>query len=362
MANVQRGHIDLSDVAEIEELPHDHERYALNEGDLLLVEGHASPAEIGRCALVTGPASGLLHQNHLFCLRSDKVLPKFSEIWLNSSHARSYWLSESATSSGLYTINRNALERMPFPLVDSTVQRRVVDVLSALDVRIAVESQALQKTTLLWDGLINQRLEEHVREYDSARLADVCLGRGSYGSNAAAVARDGRMPRYVRITDIDEQGNLSADVSSTVSVPWVSARPYILEGGDLLIARTGFTTGKSYLYRPSDGLCAYAGYLVRFRVDPSVMLPEYAFMWTRANVFRKWVSRNVREVGQRNISAREYDGHHIAVPPLEVQRELVDAWEAARSTSLLRQQEISRLRTMKQAIADDLLVMVNTGA
>lgn len=363
VANVQNGYIDTAEVKTVRVLESEVDRFSLSPGDVLLTEG-GDFDKLGRGAVWDGRLSPCLYQNHIFRVRCNlpDLVPEYLSLYMASPEGRAYFLSIAKQTTNLATINSSQLKAMPVLLPSVAEQRRIVEVLEATDKRIGAESAASRKEELLWDGLINQRIEKHANEFEGMRLADVCHTSGTYGSNAAAVPRDDRLPRYVRITDIDDLGNLSADPSSAVSVPWESARPYILEDGDLLIARTGYTTGKSYLYRSADGLCAYAGYLVRFRVDPSVLLPEYAFMWTRANVFKKWVSRNVREVGQRNISAREYDDHRIAVPPLTVQRELVDAWEAARASSLLRQQEIARLRTLKQAIADDLLAAARSGA
>lgn len=355
VANVQRGNINLSDIMDVEEMPTDEQRYAVRAGDLLVVEGHANPREIGRCAAVQPGAEGLLHQNHLFRLRGNRILPKLAEALLNSPSSTNYWLTRAGTSSGLYTISRKALLELPLPVIPTANQRSIVEVLDAFTESVESERQSLNKEMLLWEGVLNRELASHIQEYGTKPLRDVCLSGGAYGSNAAAVSSDLSMPRYVRITDIDDHGRLATDATSMVSLPWEGARPYLLADGDLLIARTGFTTGKSYLYRASDGICAYAGYLVRFQVNPERMLPEYAFLWMRGNDFSSWVSQNVREVGQRNISAREYNEHQIAVPPLERQHELVNAWHAARESQSFRQLGVERLHTLRQAVSDDLL-------
>lgn len=340
------------------------ERYEVKTGDLLISRAN-TPELVGSACIATESSSRLMLSDKTLRVLVNKDLadPRFVNICL-SSHAARVQIenSSSGSSRSMQNISQSAIERLMLPWPPLGEQLRIVEALESIDERISVEVESLRKESWLWGGLVDLTLERHSNYFDSVRLVDVCRGASAYGSNAAAVSRNDHLPRYVRITDIDHQGNLSTDLSSAVSVPWESGGSYILAAGDLLIARTGFTTGKSYLYQESDGLCAYAGYLVRFRVDPDVMLPEYAFMWTRSNIFKKWVSQNVREVGQRNISAREYDGHRIAVPPLLVQRELVAAWAAARAASLLRQQEISRLRTLKQAIAEDLLAGVPTGA
>lgn len=129
VANVRMGWIDTSDVAALESTSNDRPRYELVAGDVLVVEGHANPEQIGRAALVGPAEEGLLYQNHLFRLRFDRdeVVPEFAMLWLNSEAVRSYWISRCATSSGLYTINSRLLADAPFPVVPIEEQRKIVE-------------------------------------------------------------------------------------------------------------------------------------------------------------------------------------------------------------------------------------------
>lgn len=154
VANVQRGRIDLSDVMEIEEMPKDEQRYAVRAGDLLVVEGHANPQEIGRCALAGPEAQGLLHQNHLFRLSGSCLLPRLAEYLLNSPSSRSHWLARSGTSSGLYTISRRALLDLPLPVIPTALQRRIVEVLDAVtEAERSIEAAIAKQRSLRGDIL-----------------------------------------------------------------------------------------------------------------------------------------------------------------------------------------------------------------
>ncbi|MFI1334521.1 hypothetical protein ACH4U7_31345 [Streptomyces sp. NPDC020845] len=127
VANVRKGWIDLGDVAALEAEERDRPRYQLATGDVLVVEGHADPDQIGRSAVVSERESGLLYQNHLFRLRFNDVLPDFAVLWLNSSAVRGYWQSRCATSSGLYTINSRLLSDVPFARAGLATQQRIVE-------------------------------------------------------------------------------------------------------------------------------------------------------------------------------------------------------------------------------------------
>ncbi|MFD0072963.1 hypothetical protein ACFVIY_11040 [Streptomyces sp. NPDC127166] len=328
----------------------------LRDGDLLLSRANtrALVGLVGRYRDIGSPC--IYPDLMMRLIPNDRCVPDFLEHLLTSAPVRRRIMaSAQGTSESMVKISADSVKQLKVPLFSVADQQRAVEVLDAFDARVEAEIGALRKELSLWDGVINGQLSWHAQKFGTSSLRDVSHGGGAYGSNAAAVASDLRMPRYVRITDIDDQGKLSTDASAAVSIPWESARQYLLSEGDLLIARTGFTTGKTYLYQPEDGVCAFAGYLVRFRINPERMLPEYAFLWTRGQAFATWVARNVREVGQRNISAREYNQHQVAVPPLDVQEELVRAWRAARASHSLRQLEIERLRVLRQAVSVDLL-------
>jgi restriction endonuclease S subunit len=163
VANVQRGWIDTSKLALLEASGRDERRWSLRAYDLLIVEGHASPDEIGRCALVTSKTAGLLYQNHLFRLRPRSVLPEFALLWLNSDFMRSYWRTRCATSSGLYTINSKLLACAPMPLVSRGEQDRFVQMWRESSTRLDRERQSIARLRLLKQGLMEDLLTGKVR-------------------------------------------------------------------------------------------------------------------------------------------------------------------------------------------------------
>ncbi len=163
VANVQRGRIDVSDIAALEASFTDSIDYALAAGDLLVVEGHANPWEIGRCAIVEESQAGLLYQNHLFRLRARKILPRFGLLWLNSAFAQNYWWRMCATSSGLNTINSRQLRALPVLVPHEEEQARIVDLAMGISSRLTAEQRELDKLRLLKRGLMDDLLTGRVR-------------------------------------------------------------------------------------------------------------------------------------------------------------------------------------------------------
>ena len=183
------------------------------------------------------------------------------------------------------------------------------------------------------------------------RLGDVCSAP-QYG--AAASARDyaPNLPRYVRISDITDDGRLKAEDLKSANPEQVQG--FALSPGDLLFARSG-SVGRTYLYRSSDGPCVFAGYLIRFRPIPDLALPEYLEHWTHSQAYFNWVNAVSRQGAQTNINAREYASLRIPLPPLPEQRAIAavldgidDAIEASESVA-------SATETLRDSLLHELL-------
>ncbi len=163
VANVQRGYIDTTDLATLEATASEVSRKALVAGDLLVVEGHASPSEIGRCAIVPRSAEGLLFQNHLFRLRPHSISPDVAQLILNSAEAKAYWRRMCSTSSGLHTINSSMLRAMPISVPGCDHQRVLSEVIESSANSLAAESRQLEKLRQLRSGLAADLLSGRVR-------------------------------------------------------------------------------------------------------------------------------------------------------------------------------------------------------
>ncbi|MGD9160124.1 MAG: N-6 DNA methylase [Desulfobacteraceae bacterium] len=123
----------------------------------------------------------------------------------------------------------------------------------------------------------------------------------------------------ISLTDITDDGRLLKSGIVTLDLEdWESFR---LIPGDLLFARSGNTVGKTYLYRKEDGICAYAGYLIRFKPDPAIVSPWYLFSLTQTGYYKSWVEARKRVAGQPNINGKEYSNLQIPCPPLPLQKQ-----------------------------------------
>ena len=178
--------------------------------------------------------------------------------------------------------------------------------------------------------------------YPAVKMGSLLSEPPEYGAGEAGIERvDGTTPRYIRITDIDENGELLPGLGMTAANVELQ---YFLRDGDLLFARSGNTVGKSYLHE-SERVpypCFYAGYMIRFRFDEKV-LPKYVFAFAQTPYYREWVSAIQRSAGQPNINAQEYRSLEIPLPPLPEQRKIVAELDAAYAAKRAADEKATKL-------------------
>ena len=174
-----------------------------------------------------------------------------------------------------------------------------------------------------------------------------------YGINAAAVAFDGTLPAYLRITDISKDGRFTP--SPKVSVQHPNAPAYYLTEGDLVFARTGASVGKSYLYDPSDGPLVFAGYLIRVTPDPAKLDPAFLAYFVQSKQYWDWVGTMSIRSGQPGINGQEYGTLNLPAPHITEQRAIAEAlWDVDGLIGAL-DKLIAKKRAIKQAAMQPLL-------
>ncbi|MDY5666659.1 MAG: restriction endonuclease subunit S, partial [Alloprevotella sp.] len=156
--------------------------------------------------------------------------------------------------------------------------------------------------------------------------------------NAAAKNYDG-VNKYIRITDIDEASSTYTD-KDIVSPDGVLTDNYLVNNRDILLARTGASTGKSYLYKKSDGKLYYAGFLIRANVTTHD--PYFVFSQLHTHRYWRWVSIMSARSGQPGINSQEYSSFPIYTTSIEEESKI------AKLLSLLDE----RIATQSKIIED----------
>ena len=134
-----------------------------------------------------------------------------------------------------------------------------------------------------------------------------------YGLNVAAKEYDGEN-KYIRITDIDDESHeFRQDNLTSPDTDLSVFDKYKLSDGDLLFSRTGASVGKSYIYKASDGLVYYAGFLIRARIKEENN-SEFVYQNTLTSKYVNFIKVTSMRSGQPGVNAQEYSQFEIRVP------------------------------------------------
>jgi type I restriction enzyme M protein len=179
-------------------------------------------------------------------------------------------------------------------------------------------------------------------KYEMVTLNELLMVPPQYGANERAIEGNPQKDiRYIRITDIDEFGNLKDG-------DWKTAEKieekYILEENDILFARSGATAGKSFIYEKEYGKAIFAGYLIRFKISKGKANPLYVFYYTQLRRYAEWVKSIQRPAGQPNINSEEFKAFKIPLPPHAIQNKIIVIMD-----------EAHKVKKQKEAEAEELL-------
>ena len=168
--------------------------------------------------------------------------------------------------------------------------------------------------------------------------------------NAAAKPFDGEN-KYIRITDIDEASSqyLYDDV---VSPDGELGDSYLVKENDILLARTGASTGKSYLYRNSDGKLYFAGFLIRANIYKHNSY--FVFSQLHTHRYKKWISVMSARSGQPGINSQEYASFPLYTTSLQEEDKIASFLKLLDERIATQNKIIEKLETLIKGIRHNI--------
>lgn len=193
---------------------------------------------------------------------------------------------------------------------------------------------------------------QNAGEWEQRKFGEMSISF-EYGLNAAAKDFDG-MNKYIRITDInDSSRDFSMNDLTSPNIDLNSAENYKLQYGDILFARTGASVGKSYIYKVSDGLVYYAGFLIRARIKKEYN-PYFIFYTTLTNKYDKYIRITSQRSGQPGVNAQEYAEFDIIVPEIREQVKISEFLKNLDNLITIQQRKLEKIKSMKKAYLHEM--------
>ena len=186
-------------------------------------------------------------------------------------------------------------------------------------------------------------------KWKTVKLKEITTdGKGHYGIGASAVDYDENLLTYLRITDITDDGRINKDGLKSVNDE--DAKNYLLKKNDIVFARTGNSTGRSYFYEEKDGDLVFAGFLIKFNLDPIKVNPKYIRYYTLSDEYKNWIESFATGSTRKNINAKMYGDMEITLPPRYIQDAIVNLMNPFEEKIELNNDMNKTLEEMAQAL------------
>jgi restriction endonuclease S subunit len=210
--------------------------------------------------------------------------------------------------------------QVPFPPLE--IQKQIVERLDKIAEAQKLNDELIQKTDELFNSLLHKELDHTSKNWEVKKLGE--LIETQYGYTASA--KDKGNYRFVRITDIDDDGNLKQNDKKYVSLSLKEIKDYILDKEDLLLARIG-SIGK-ILYFCDDEPSIFASYLIRLSPDKLKIIPQYLWLFSRTPDYWRQVELFAAGAVQPQFNANRIKQIKIPLPPLKIQQKIVEKLSA----------------------------------
>ena len=333
----------------------DHYRYISEEtfirlncteiyaGDILISR---LPDPIGRSCIIPRMPHRMITAVDCTIVRPKNIInPNFLVYYTNSRQYQDE-INRYVTGAVRKRISRKNLFKIPIPIPPLSEQERIVAELDLLSDVIAKKREQLKQLDTLAQSIFYDMFGDPItneKGWKQVSLVDICKNTGVYGAGSSSMPKQLYRPRYVRITDILDSGDLNDDfvVSSNVE----DDETYRLNVGDILFARSGATVGKTYLYRGNEAQI-YAGYLIKFSLNILYVNPIFIFYITKNRSYKLWISKQIIGVAQPNINAQKYGKLPIILPPLALQQQFASMIESIEKQKELIKQSLSEVQQL----------------
>ena len=273
-------------------------------------------------------------------------------------------------------LNKSDFLKIELALPEVAEQQKIADCLGSLDDLVAAEGHKLEALRQHKQGLMQQLFPQpgetrprlrfpefkDAPSWEVVTLGSLLTRPPDYGVSAAAAPFSESLPTYIRITDINDNGQFAS--RARVSVDIDATDEQYLEDGDIVLARTGASVGKSYRYREEDGRLVYAGFLIRVRPNPEMLLSQYLAAYLSTWSYWDWVRLTSERSGQPGINATEYASIPLPLPPdrrtLAEQQKIADCLTSIDDKLNAQARKLDTLKQQKQGLTQQLFPSLET--
>lgn len=360
---VHDGVVDTAETKPV--IPQDYLRLKcpLVKGSIIISRMN-TPTLVGECGFTKDAKAGTYLPDRLWQIQNFNK-SSFDFVWLNyllntKQYRDAVRATATGTSNSMKNISKERMLDIEIPRPPINEQENIAAALSEVDELINLVEKQIDKKKAIKQGAMQELLTGKKRlpgfsgDWIKSNIGSCIIEKPSYGINAPAVDFNGFLPRYIRITDISKDGRYCKDAQASVSAE--NIEPFLLKTNDIVLARTGASVGKSYIYDEHDGRLVYAGFLIKMSIDPQKADSRFIFGVLHTYDYWKWVAQTSMRSGQPGINGEEYASYEFRMPSdLKEQKAIADILTNMDNEIVMLGKKLIKYRQVKQGMMQQLL-------
>lgn len=314
-----------------------------------------SRATVGAVGLAGQPMT--TNQGFQSLIAGPRVLPRFLMNWVQANRQE---FESRASGSTFPEISGKKIKTIPLSVPPLAEQRRIVDVMAAVDRHI--EALIAQRATA--EEALSRLATEQVAlpGGDGGVPLDSLLLRNIGGAWGSEPGTDDLDVDVYRSTEFTNWGILDGFAEAQRSVAKSHHKSRALEAGDILIEKSGGTparsVGRVVTVQASDlrGPTIGANFLQLLRADSSLVLPRYLF-WLLWGAHRRGDGFEFQSASTniRNLQTKSYLARRVVLPVRDEQVAVAEALDAVQEAVLSVGTELTALRAYRATLLSALL-------
>lgn len=301
--------------------------------DLAITELNLVEAKKGSIVFPKSGAS-ILNNNRAMLGTNAYIVSHLSVIELDEDLAVRNWvyyflskfdMGKLVSDPGYPSLNISAIEKIKIPLPPLPIQKQIVERLDKIVGAQKLNDDLIKKTDELFQSLLRKELNPADQDWEVKKLGNIIKPQYGYTTSA----KDSGSYRFIRITDIGDEGELRDYDKKYVTLSQNEAENYQLQNGDLLLARTGATFGKILHFEKTEP-AIFASFLIRLNPNASID-PFYIWLFSRSQNYWRQARTLMTGSGQPQFNANKLKQIKIPVPPIKRQKQIVTKLSAVQN-------------------------------
>ena len=362
----------------------------LLKGDVLFTPSSETVHDIGYSAVVMEDLENTLYSYHLIRLRFNKEIYLNFKKYMFWSNSFLNYLSSRATGTTRKTLSISNFKDNIVTIPNIKEQEKIANFLdektSQFDFIIYKKEELIKKLEEAKKSLISEVvtgkvkvvktddgyeivkrkrdemkdsgvewLGEIPKDWEVKKIKHVISEPLKYGANESAELENREFPRYIRITDFKDNGELKEDTFK--SLPFEKAKDYLIKEGDILFARSGGTVGKTFLFKNYDGSACFAGYLIKATPNINKVKSEFLYAFTKSKGYENWKNSIFMQATIQNIGADKYKELKFSIPSITEQNKICEylKYKQYNFNKLIKMvnYQIEKLKEAKQSLISE---------